>query len=326
MGAIVTLGEAMVTFSVAGITPLRHASTASLSLSGSEATVAIGARRLGHRAEWISRLGDDEPGELIRSRMLGEGVTVHADRATLPTGLMLKEHPRAQMRRVHYYRRGSAATELSPADVPDGVIEGADVFHSSGITASLSPTTAATLIEGIRRARASRTIVSFDVNYRSKLWTPQQAREVLLPLLSSVDILFTSLDEAQLLLDRAGVGPEQLTAGLRRYGPPTVVITDGAAGAWLADSSGFAFAPALATTEVDPFGAGDAFVAGFLSVVLEAGSSEGTAGVYSSLSALARASAVASLAVSSDGDWEGLPDRSELGIGSAAGAADAIAR
>ena len=93
MGSIVTLGEAMVTFSTIGISPLRYSSAAAISMSGSEATVAIGAKRLGHDATWISRLGDDELGELIRIRMLGEGVTVHASRASEPTGVMIKEAP-----------------------------------------------------------------------------------------------------------------------------------------------------------------------------------------------------------------------------------------
>ncbi|MCU1478456.1 MAG: ribokinaselike protein [Subtercola sp.] len=303
MASIVTLGEAMMTFSVAGVTPLRHGSTASVSMSGSEATVAIGARRLGHEAVWISRLGSDEPGEMVRSRMLGEGVAVYADRASEPTGLMLKEHPRAHARRVQYYRAGSAAAGITANDLPVNVIENADILHSSGITAALGESAAATLIEAIRRARASKTLVSFDVNHRSKLWSAEQARATMLPLLSSIDVLFASHDEAQLLLESASDDPVALGTELRRLGPSGVVITRGAHGAWLVDDSGAFFAEPVATTEIDPFGAGDAFVAGYLSTLLDGGCPA---------RALARASLAASLAVSSEGDWEALPDRAEV--------------
>ena len=298
MGSLVTLGEAMASFTTRGITPLRYASSAALSICGSEATVAIGIQRLGHAASWMSRLGDDEFGELIRLRMLGERVTVHAPRSPQPTGLIVKERPRGDLRRAHYYRAFSAASTLSPEDLPTNVIEQADAFHSSGITAALSDSAYATLVEGINRARAGGTLVSFDVNHRAKLWSADAARSALLPLIADIDILFASLDEAQLLLDNRKQNVFTLARRLRMLGPSNVVITDGVKGAWSVDDSGEHRAEARPAVEVDPFGAGDAFVAGHLATILDGASPA---------EALERAAAVAALAVSTEGDWEGLP-------------------
>lgn len=302
MGSIVTLGEAMATFASTAITPLRYAKSANIAMSGSEATVAIGATRLGHTATWISRLGDDELGELIRLKMLGESIAVSAQRtASHPTGLMVKERPRGDIRRVHYYRSNSAASTLSPNDLPANVIEDADIFHSSGITAALSRSAAETLVEAIRRAKDASTVVSLDVNYRARLWSETEARSALLPLLSNVDVLFTSLDEAHLLMDKesgAQFDASVLARSLLDLGPSTAIVTMGANGAWLADNSGVEYCAAVPTREVDPFGAGDAFVAGYLATKMDGAAP---------IECLVRATTIASMAVSTEGDWEGLP-------------------
>ncbi|MEY9913145.1 2-dehydro-3-deoxygluconokinase [Catenulispora sp. MAP12-49] len=300
MPDLVTLGEAMAALSPGRIGPLRHCRHLDLSIAGSEATVAIGVRRLGHSAAWISRLGDDELGALIRSDLQAESVEVHAIADTqAPTGLMLKERRTADIRRVHYYRAGSAASRLQPADLPEGLVESAKILHAGSITPALSPSAAAAVNEAIHRA----SFVSFDANFRSKLWSPQDFRHWVLPVLPSIDLLFASTEEARILLAQGDDDPPALAKALRELGPRTVVLTMGAQGAVSTDPEGVHEAAAVQVTEIDPVGAGDSFVAGYLASLLD-GADAATR--------MRSATRVAAFSVAAHGDWEGLPTAAEL--------------
>src|SRR5688500_18055605 len=116
---VVTLGETMVLFAAVEMGPLRSAATYERHLAGSEANVSIGPARLGHSVGWISRVGDDEFGQYLLYSLRGEGVDV--SRVLIdpdaPTGVVFKEKREVGARRIVYYRRGSAASRLSPADV-----------------------------------------------------------------------------------------------------------------------------------------------------------------------------------------------------------------
>lgn len=298
---LVTLGETMAALAPDRIGPLRHARRLDLSLAGSESTVAIGVRRLGHRAAWIGRLGDDELGGLVRATLLAEGVEVHATTdPSAPTGLMLKERRTADIRRVHYYRTGSAGSRLGPADLPFGLIESARILHVGAITPALSPSAAQTVREAIQRAG----FVSFDANFRSRLWSAERYRQCVVALMPFVDLMFASLDEAQILLGSRESDPHALAEALRETAvPAAVVLTMGRRGALTADAAGVHQIAAETVTEIDPVGAGDSFVAGYLSAVLDGAETRAR---------LEKASRAAAFSVSADGDWEGLPTAAEL--------------
>ncbi|OZM70168.1 sugar kinase [Amycolatopsis antarctica] len=299
--SVVTVGETMAALAPDHVGPLRYTRTMGLSVAGSESTVAIGVRRLGHPAAWIGRIGDDELGALVEMRLRGEGIEVYARRdPDAPTGLMLKERRAAGVRRVHYYRRDSAGSRLSAADLPDGVVESAEVLHVSGITFALGDSAAETARVAIARARDSGVTVSLDLNHRRGLWTDADAVAALDPLLSEVDVLFASADEARLFA--SGTAADLATA-LRSKGPGTVVVTLGAEGAVSASAEGALRVPAVPVTEIDPVGAGDSFAAGYLSGLLRGDPEDAR---------LRRATAVAAIAVSTHGDWEGLPTAAEL--------------
>jgi 2-dehydro-3-deoxygluconokinase len=112
---VVTAGETMVLVVPTAPGRLRHADAVRLSIGGAESNVAIGLSRLGVPVAWISALGDDELGELVLHRVRAEGVDTSAVRRVpdRPTGLYLREEV-AGAHRVHYYRRGSAASALAP--------------------------------------------------------------------------------------------------------------------------------------------------------------------------------------------------------------------
>jgi 2-dehydro-3-deoxygluconokinase len=140
--------------------------------------------------------------------------------------------------------------------------------------------------------------VSIDVNYRAKLWSRFEAAAVLRDLVSLADIVFAGPDEAALFVD--GDDP---VGGLAKLGPAEVVVKDGGRGC-IAQIDGARHAvPALPVTVVDPVGAGDAFVAGYLADRLAGAPPE---------QRLTTAIAAGAFAVTVPGDCEGLPDRAEL--------------
>ncbi len=172
MTAVVTVGETMVLLDAPASGRLGPALP--VGIGGAESNVAIGLARLGVDCTWVSRVGDDALGTFVAREIRAEGVRVIATRdPAAPTGLMVKEHRGGRPSRVRYYRAGSAASRLSPADV-DAVadeIAAADVLHLTGITAALGASPLAAVERAIAVARAAGTVVSFDVNHRATLWS-----------------------------------------------------------------------------------------------------------------------------------------------------------
>jgi 2-dehydro-3-deoxygluconokinase len=298
----VTLGEVMVSLSADRVGPLRTARQLHVAAAGSEANVAIGVVRLGYPATWVSRLGADEFGELVRATLRGEGVTVcaAADPAA-PTGLMVKERRTGDIGRVIYYRAGSAASRLSPADLPDGLIRAAGVLHVTGITPALSDSARQTVERAMALARDGGVPVSFDLNYRSALWPPERAAPVLRELAGRADLVFAGDDEAA-LLGLEGE-PADLAAGLAALGSGHAVVKLGERGAVCCAGGELRRVDAVPVRAVDPVGAGDAFVAGYLAETLAG---------RPVAERLATAAACGAFAVTVPGDWEGLPTRADL--------------
>ncbi|WP_111767000.1 sugar kinase [Nakamurella deserti] len=304
--AVVTLGETMALLTAPSGRHLRGGTQLPIGIGGAESNVAIGLARLDVPVTWISRVGDDAFGAMVTREIRAEGVrVVAAVDTTAPTGLMVKEHLHGTPVRVRYYRAGSAASRLSPADLDTPLIAGAQVLHLSGITAALSPTALETVREAIRIARDAGTLVSFDVNHRVALWSTERAAEVLRALCGQADLVFAGVTEAELVLGTpsGSAGEDALAAGLADLGPATVVLKLGAAGA-LARTDGATLRAAAEPIEVvDPVGAGDAFVAGYLSAL--------TGGRPVDV-CLRRGNQLGGAVCRVPGDWEGLPTRDEL--------------
>ncbi|WP_028278480.1 sugar kinase [Arthrobacter sp. H5] len=301
---VVTIGETMAVFGSRTGTRLAHGPDTVLGIAGSESNVAIGLRRLGIDVTWVGRVGDDSLGELILRELSAERVTVVADiDLKRPTSLMVKESRTTDDTRVWYYRSGNAGGAMTPEQLDDErLICEASLLHITGISLALSATMAATIQRAVEIARRSNVLVSFDVNYRERLWPMESARAAYLELLPQVDILFASETEMELLFG----GARELADLAKRaaaLGPNEVVITRGADGAfaWI---DGLKFEQAAVPVEVqDTVGAGDAFVAGYLAERLKDESPE------ASLRTGARAGA---LACTSSSDWQALPTRRDL--------------
>jgi len=300
---LITFGEVMGLVSTRAIGTLDIAREATIGIGGAESNVATGAARLGASVRWTGRVGRDAVGDLAVRRLQADGVDVRAIRDDAFTGLMVRHHRTSQQVHVDYHRAGSAGSRLTAADgVADGITS-QDVLHLTGITPALSVSAYEACSAAIEQARSVGARVSFDINYRSKLWTAAAARPVLAELAGHADILFAGVEEAQLLLGTVESDALGLAAQLARLGPEEVVIKQGAQGcsALVAGERLVELAPRVAV--VDPVGAGDAFVAGYLAERLI-----GAAPVQR----LRTATAAGSYAVTVPGDCELLPTRAEL--------------
>jgi 2-dehydro-3-deoxygluconokinase len=282
---------------------LRHAGSLTLGVAGAESNVAIGARRLGSPAAWVGRVGDDELGELVVSRIRAEGVDVGGvvRDPGAPTSLMVKERRTAAMVRVLYYRRHGPGSRLEPGDLDPARVAAAGVLHVTGITPALSDSARATVEHAVELAREARVPVSFDLNYRSALWPPDRAAAVCRDLAARADLVFASDDEAELL----GLQGEaaDLASGLADLGNGHAVVKLGERGAVAAVDGRVHVVDPVPVQAVDPVGAGDAFVAGYLAETLAGRPVP---------ERLATAAACGAFAVTVPGDWEGLPSRDEL--------------
>lgn len=297
---VLTVGEALASFRSRG--PLAFGADLAPDLAGAETNVAIALARLGHSVSWLGRVGDDAFGTEVLRTLRAEGVQV--DRAsihdTAPTGLMFLEQRTADVTRVEYRRAGSAGSTLSPEDLGPATLDGVKVLHVTGITPALSATAAATVQLAVERASAAGVLVSLDVNHRSRLWSRDDASTTLRRLLPHVSLLVAGDDELAVVAD----GPEdEAVASLRGSGVEQVVVKRGANGGSLFTSAGRVDVEALPVTAIDTVGAGDAFCAGLLSGLLDG---------LDPTARLERAMVLGAWAVSTRGDWQGLPRRHEL--------------
>lgn len=282
---VYTLGEA---FGVVTSGRIRHEHEARLDITGSEFTVAIGLSRLGHRTAWLGKVGGDELGSRILTALRGEGVDVSDARTDegSPTGMLLKESRLGQAARVTYYRTG---VRLGQGNVPVDRIAASRILHVSGLTAALSARDA--MHAAIRAARTAGVAVSVAIDYQDQLWPDlREAEEILSVLACSADVLFVHQSELDLV--------KPALAGDRE-----VIVLRGTRSASVRVDGVRHDAAGLSTPVVDPNGSGDAFVAGYLSALLE--------GLHPT-DRLRRGFLLAAFASSSPSDWQGLPTRAEL--------------
>ena len=198
----------------------------------------------------------------MRGALEAEGVDLRwvAEDPDAPTGMFYKWRSDGRTS-VAYYRHGSAASRLTPADVPDAALDGVELVHLTGITMALGEGPRALVLDVARRARAAGAVVTFDPNYRPALWeSPAAAAAAMEPVLST----WTGTCAAPARARRcSGVrGPEAVIEALP---VPGAVVRIGERGAIVAAGGELSEVPPATTEQVvDEIGAGDAFAAGFV--------------------------------------------------------------
>jgi 2-dehydro-3-deoxygluconokinase len=299
---VVTFGETMALFMPASPKGIEYAANLDKSFGGAESNVAIGLARLGHSCGWFGRLGADPLGRMILKRLRGEGVDVSRAELTeeAPTGLMLRETVSGKTS-VYYYRAGSAASRMQPKHLDTGYISQAKLLHVTGITPALSPTCRDSVREAIRIARESGVKVCLDPNIRRKLWSVEQAQDTLLPLMEEADYFLPGLDELKLLYDTDDF--EEIVAALGGL-KAVSIVKGGSEQTFLVEGGVVTPVPCFKVDRViDTVGAGDAFCAGFIAGLLRG---------VGHMEAVRLGNLLGSLAVQTEGDWEGLPTWDEV--------------
>jgi len=296
--AVVTFGETMAMISADHPGVLSRGAAATWSFGGADSNVAVGLARLGVPVTWVGRVGDDQPGRMIVAGLRGEGIDVVAISDPNPTGLMLKFRRTTDRVNIAFRRSGSAGSFLAPDDLLHHSSLGeAKIVHCTGITPALSKSSRNATFAAVREGRRNGALISFDVNYRPTLWSRQEALSCISELAQEADLIFASPEEIDLAL------PEGIESFINGGPERTVIIKDGARGAQGYTAKNRVHVHAVPITVQDAVGAGDAFVAGYLSAYLEGASLE---------RALQRAVVTGAFACLSPGDWEGAPYLEEL--------------
>lgn len=261
---VVTVGELLGVLTPISSGPLHDVRLLEKGVGGAELNVAVGLARLGHRVGWCGRLGEDPFGHEGICRLRSEGIDV--TRVVIdhvaPTGLYVKELGALGRLKVYYYRSGSAASRSRFADLDLDYLVSGRLLHLTGITPLLSDT-CRDMAHRLGRVAIDHAVpLSFDGNVRFGLLAGRDPSALLGPLVELADLLFLSVAEAQLLLGSAD--PEQIRHDMRELRARTVVIHD-ASGAYAIEPGGVTHVSARSVRPVDPVGAGDALVAGYLS-------------------------------------------------------------
>ncbi len=268
---VVTLGEAMIRLTPVDHQRLETTPLLEVHIGGAELNVAVALAQIGIPVAWVSKLPDNPLGRRIVREAQKFGVDTSRVVWTQEGRVGLYFYEKGSSPRpsaVVYDRRHSAINTLKVDELDWDFIGQAKILHLTGITPALSDLCRHLVAGCIVKAKERRMFVSFDVNYRSRLWTPEQARTTLLSLLRGVDLLICTKDDAatlfNLTVDIETIA-RQLQASLRI---PNVAITHGDK-AVVATPQGTFSQSGYQIEEIDRLGAGDAFAAGLLSGVLQ---------------------------------------------------------
>lgn len=301
---VTTFGEIMLRFSVPSGKRLETAAQFDVHPAGAEANVTTLLSRLERRTCWTGALPDNPPGRLAGNALRLAGVdtsgVIWKEGGRLGTYYVELGEP-ARGAQVTYDRAHSCTAQLQIADIDWETLLDTRLLHLTGITPALSPSCLEIIREAIRRASERNVPISFDVNYREKLWPEAMAAQTLLPMIQGVELLFCGQSDARRLLHCTGDMHEVAKGVLEQCNAHHVVVTFEERGALLWNGSQWQHEPARPTRILDPLGAGDAFAAGVIHGWLDGDLSAG----------LRYGVTLAALALSQSGDMV-ITDRSEL--------------
>ncbi len=272
---VATLGETMLRLAPPNFQRFEQTRTFDVTAGGSESSTAVGIARMGLKTAWISKLPENPLGRFVANKIREHGVdtshVVWTDSGRV--GVYFLEFgsaPRASQ--VIYDRKGSAISTLTVDEIDwKPIFEGTRLFHTSGITPALSKSCAKATAKAVSEARAAGCMVSFDMNYRTKLWSPEEAKACLSELLKSVNILITTRQDTARVFGLEG-SHEELAEQLKdMFNFDVVAITlrnpiTVQTGTW----TSMALADKIYKGKVydleiiDRVGSGDSFTAGFL--------------------------------------------------------------
>jgi 2-dehydro-3-deoxygluconokinase len=230
---------------------------------GDTSNVAIAAARSGGSVGYITAVGDDMCGQSFLDVWRREGVDTRAVRLdkTAHTGIYFVTHG-AEGHAFSYLRAGSAASRMTPADLPLELLTGARLLHVSGISQAISPSACDAAFAAMETARAHGVTVSYDSNLRLRLWPLMRARAVIGAAMRMTDIALPGLDDARQLTGL--FEPDAIVDHYLAGGCKIVAMTLGKDGALVATPHARLRVPSIPVDAKDATGAGDCFDGAFL--------------------------------------------------------------
>lgn len=260
---IISIGECMIEMFCEG--PLASTDTYTRTFAGDTMNMLVAASRLGAKTGYVTHVGNDPFQDFLTGAWRSEGIDLRcATPLDRPNGLYFISILPGGEREFTYYRAGSAASFLEPADIDPDYIGSAKVVYASGITQAISKSARAAVLEAFRIARERNVATAFDTNLRLGLWSLEEARAALDEILPHVDILLPSAPEESEALFGTG-DPRVVVESARERGVELVAVKCGAAGAVLGLGDEIHELPAYVPENVsDTSGAGDVFNGGLL--------------------------------------------------------------
>ena len=322
---VLVAGETLIDFIPDRPGSLGEVETFDRRAGGAPANVAVGLARLGEPPYFWTRLATDPFGEFLEDRLTAAGIPdrfIERD-PDAQTALAFVTHDADADRAFTFYRDETADTQMQLGTVPDRVLDTVEWVHVGGVALSAEPTRTATF-DLVERARVAGCTVSFDPNTRPELWDDPSEREaVTADALADADVVKTSEDDLTSegeLTELDASSPKALARSIHERGPSIVFVTRGEEGALVSaelNGSEDSHPPSADPTvrrhsgfdveTVDTTGAGDAFLAGAISALLDVGDQP-----YNDRSlddVLAFATAVAAISTTASGAIEALPRR-----------------
>lgn len=302
---ILTVGEPMgllIAQEEGGLDEVKHFTSA---IAGAEFNVAVGLTRLGHTVGYLTRVGRDPFGRQICRYMKQIGLDTGLTRVDQGrrTGFMLQSRTSQGDPDIYYFRTGSAASALSPADVTGLDLREWDAVHLTGILPAISPTALAASYMLADKARKAGVPVFFDPNLRPQLWPCRDSMVAEVNALAALaDYVMPGVGEGEILC--GSKDPGEIGRFYMERGARAVIVKTGANGAETFTRAGSFRTLAYRVEKiVDTVGAGDGFAVGVESALMEGLSLE---------QAVERGSAIGAIQITYASDNEGLPTRDEL--------------
>lgn len=272
MPRFVTFGETMVQYNAEYLGPYDPQGRHLIDVAGAESNVAVNLAKITSKSVdvvWISQLGSDEPGLLIQQNLAGK-IEIDAPLLTdEKTGISILNHYSDDRHIKTYNRKDSAASKIEFASIKPH-LNNADLLHVTGITPALSRLCKEATLRSLKECRNINVPVSLDVNYREQLWDPKDCRETLTSMIPYATLFKLGLDEAETIW-AWDCSAHDYAKRFYDISGGLVIVTQGESGAILFDGENLLSESSINVAAIDPVGAGDAFVAGFIGSLLTAG-------------------------------------------------------
>ena len=230
---------------------------------GAPANVAVAAARLGAQSAFVGKVGDDAFGHHLADVLRREGVDVRGMRfdEKARTGMAFIAMPDENTAEILFYRNPGADMLLRADELDNQLLQDTRAFHFGSLSLIQEPSRSATM-EAARIAREAGALISFDVNYRSDLWSASEAYDRVISTLPHVHVL--KVNEVELALLGGSEDLDAVSKSLLGQGPALCVVTLGPNGSFFQVAEGGEHIPAFKVQTVDAVGCGDAFVAGLI--------------------------------------------------------------